>query len=760
MEENSEEEEIEIGHIINENRLNQKKPINLKGILKFGAIAEKGICKIKIPGGYGTGFFCTIPYPDDNHFLEVLITNNHVLDKHFFEEEDKIKYEINNKTYIININNERKYWTNSDIDFTIVEIRKEDNITNFLTIDENINKEGYSNSEYKNASIFIPGIMQNQEVGFDNGIILSASKKKCLFHHDCNTDSGSSGAPIILSESFTVIGIHKGSDEEKKKNVGIFLSNILCYIKQENSLKLGESTMNKKQIINSSINSDIIDDNIINEKSLNNINHEMIENQLNNNICKIYINDKEKGIGFLCIIPFPDKLNLLPVLLIFSEESNNKNIIKEKEIKLNFINYNKILLNNNKRKILDYNNNIKAIEIKKNDNFDFNNFLEIDNTINDKSNNHSIYLISNNFQKKYHINSLKKINDNKYSFEDYNNIKKGFLFSPILNLLNYKVIGIYIEKNNEIHLINMIINKFILNNEDSNNQIILKLKIENKDINKEIYFLDNSNNHGNLKELNESNVKLYINDEEYKFKKYFKPVKEGIYEIKLKLKIEMEDCSYMFSNCKNLISINLSSFNSQKVKNTFFMFSFCKSLKNIDLSYFNTENVTNMSYMFIDCEKIENIDLKSFNTKSVTNMSYMFTNCKNLKNLDLTSFSTQNVTNMSYMFSGCQNIANINVTSFNTQNVTDMTSMFYDCKNIDNINLLSFKTKNVEEMSDMFSYCSNLKNIDLSSFDVQNTDNMNGMFTDCDNLIQVKVNKKSIDKFKNENEEIIEKLKI
>lgn len=29
--------------------------------------------------GHGTGFFCRIPFPDINHLLQVLITNNHVL---------------------------------------------------------------------------------------------------------------------------------------------------------------------------------------------------------------------------------------------------------------------------------------------------------------------------------------------------------------------------------------------------------------------------------------------------------------------------------------------------------------------------------------------------------------------------------------------------------------------------------------------------------------------------------------------------------
>jgi len=77
-----------------------------------------------------------------------------------------------------------------------------------------------------------------------------------------------------------------------------------------------------------------------------------------------------------------------------------------------------------------------------------------------------------------------------------------------------------------------------LNNGNENNQIILTLIIDEKDINKDIYFIDNSNNHGYLKELNELNVTLFINDKEYKFKKYFKPEKEGIYTIKLKTNIE------------------------------------------------------------------------------------------------------------------------------------------------------------------------------------------------------------------------------
>ena len=41
-------------------------------------------------------------------------------------------------------------------------------------------------------------------------------------------------------------------------------------------------------------------------------------------------------------------------------------------------------------------------------------------------------------------------------------------------------------------------------------------------------------------ELNQSNTILYINEQNYKFKKFFRPKKEGIYTVKLEIKKETE----------------------------------------------------------------------------------------------------------------------------------------------------------------------------------------------------------------------------
>ena len=117
------------------------------------------------------------------------------------------------------------------------------------------------------------------------------------------------------------------------------------------------------------------------------------------------------------------------------------------------------------------------------------------------------------------------------------------------------------------------------------------LKIEKKDINKDIYFLDNTNgeylidgewifnNHDNLKELNESNVELYIDNKNFKYKKFFNPEKEGLYEIKLIIKIDITDCSFMFYDCENITNLDLSSFDTKNVTNMRLMFFGCKNVK-------------------------------------------------------------------------------------------------------------------------------------------------------------------------------------
>ena len=410
----------------------------------------------------------------------------------------------------------------------------------------------------------------------------------------------------------------------------------------------------------------------------------------------------------------------------------------------------------------------------------------------------SLDTFNNNINKIFEIiNSIKSNIEHCYKLEEYlinnyNKTKTNYqVIYNINEIINYNntIIKNINNLNNETKLenkFNKILSMYNQNNINENNEIKLIVKIEKEDINKQIYFLDNTNGdlyingnwekhyHDFLQELNDSNVELFINNKKYKYQKYFVPEKEGKYEIILKFNIILKDCSFMFYNCNNLINIDLSTFDTKGVINLGGMFYGCSNLTKIDLSSFNTLNVTNMGGMFYNCSKLEKIDLSSFctknvttmggmflgcskltfinlssfDTKNVTDMNGMFYNCFNLEMIDLSVFDTKNVTNMSYMFYKCSKLKNMNLSSFDTKNVTDMNGMFYGCSNLTSINLSSFNTKNVTNMNSMFHRCSNLTSLDLSSFNTRNVTNMGGMFDACFKLVEIKLNKNSYEKIK------------
>ena len=62
------------------------------------------------------------------------------------------------------------------------------------------------------------------------------------------------------------------------------------------------------------------------------------------------------------------------------------------------------------------------------------------------------------------------------------------------------------------------------------------------------------------------NIELYINNKKYKYNKYCKTEKKGIYTIILKFNnISIKDCSYMFYNYENIINIYLSLFDYKNI---------------------------------------------------------------------------------------------------------------------------------------------------------------------------------------------------
>lgn len=229
---------------------------------------------------------------------------------------------------------------------------------------------------------------------------------------------------------------------------------------------------------------------------------------------------------------------------------------------------------------------------------------------------------------------------------------------------------------------------------------------------------------------------------------------------------EVENMGLMFSICTSLETLDLSSFNTEKVTNMFEMFvgstnlrainlpkgfigsnvtdlngmfRGCASLTELDLSGSNAEKVKNMGNMFNGCVALSNLNLSGFKTGSLTDMQFLFSSCQSLESLDLSGFNTENVTSMVSMFSQCSSLRSLDLSSFNTSKVIDMHLMFFKCTNLESIDLSSFDTENLQQMARMFYSCTKLEMLDLSSFATPNMTSMLCAFQNCKNLKKIYV---------------------
>ena len=112
----------------------------------------------------------------------------------------------------------------------------------------------------------------------------------------------------------------------------------------------------------------------------------------------------------------------------------------------------------------------------------------------------------------------------------------------------------------------------------------------------------------------------------------------------------------MFNNCSNLVSLDLSGFDTSQVTSMIGVFSGCPNLASLDLSSLDTSQVTNMARMFHDSSNLASLDLSGFDTSQVTRMAEMFRDCSNLASLDLSGFDTSHVTKMTSAFYGCSGL--------------------------------------------------------------------------------------------------------
>ena len=197
---------------------------------------------------------------------------------------------------------------------------------------------------------------------------------------------------------------------------------------------------------------------------------------------------------------------------------------------------------------------------------------------------------------------------------------------------------------------------------------------------------------------------------------------------------KVTDMSLMFHGMRDLSALNLSSFNTSQVTDMHNMFYGMSNLTTLNVSHFDTSKVTNMGLMFYGMSNLTTLDLSNFDTSKVTNMGNMFSSMTNLTSLNLSSINTSKVTDMGFMFYGIPNLTSLDLSNFDTSKTTKMSFMFYGMRNLTALNLSSFNTSQVTDMSGMFSSMPSLTSLNLSNFDTSKVTDMHFMFRDTSNL--------------------------
>ena len=264
--------------------------ISLENIVKITEQMKTSICQIHAGNKKGTGFFCKIQYEGKN--IPVLMTNYHVISDDFLQNNKKIKISINNgeKYDTIKVNENSKIYSSirNEYDIMIIELEEKKDIYHYLELDEHLFDKD-SEDIYEDKSIYILHYPKGDKVHVSYGYGIQKLDEYYI-KHLCNTESCSSGSPIMNLKTNKVIGIHSGFiNKEPKYNIGVLLKYPLNDLNKNNEIKI------TVQINKNDINKDIYfldnTNNFIDNKNMKHYHDKLKElNELNTELFINYLN--------------------------------------------------------------------------------------------------------------------------------------------------------------------------------------------------------------------------------------------------------------------------------------------------------------------------------------------------------------------------------------------------------------------------------------------------------------------------------------
>ena len=483
-----------------------------------------------------------------------------------------------------------------------------------------------------------------------------------------------------------------------------------------------------------------------------------INNQMENYICQILIDESNNtiniGTGFFCEIPFPDRNNMLKVLLTVNHLINEKFIKNNNFIKIKLISNKKILRINLKDKIKFTNKeyDITIIEINKKDKIK--NFLKLDERIIDaivENKNKNNDFIDETLYITHYPNSqlsistgvlISKESPTEYGFYHSCITNKGSSGSPIFTL-NNKVFGMHTSINllNEGIgvFLNYQIKKFISEMKLKELKEKYNLNIKNTDIEKIDLFNQKDEEFSKIcfnklkkVKLINNNIKIVYslikcnlniledielrNDEPFDIKISNNIAFEELTKLKLNLcfndiiyileRVNLEKLEILDLSLNNISDINiLTKVNYPELKELILKKNNISDIKSLENAKFEKLEILNIGYNQIsDIDLLKKVNFKNLKTlnlekNKISNIDVLKNDC--FPNLEILDLSYNNISDINILKE--VNFKNLKKLCLNdNKEISDLKVMKYvNFKHLEKIYLSNNKISDIDILGDV-----------------------------------------------------------
>lgn len=116
-------------------------------------------------------------------------------------------------------------------------------------------------------------------------------------------------------------------------------------------------------------------------------------------------------------------------------------------------------------------------------------------------------------------------------------------------------------------------------------------------------------------------------------------------------------------------------------------------------------------------------------------ISSLFSQYRNLQQADLSNLDTSRVTSMQMLFYGCPSLKTVDLSGLDTSSLVDVREMFQNCSLLTSADFSGWDTSVVTNMDRVFYGCKSLGKIDVSGWKTSSVESMKSMFYGCSSLV-------------------------